>query len=459
MMEDDGKYAGFLATFEPARSKRIWSWIEQDKPFQDSFSVDDWELFRKEVFLLTLKKRGREIDAAVLVERVHGVGGTGKPKYGFEHPVHISPPVTAKDVVDIIPDFKATVSTSARGNRLDISVWKKLIERIKQLRPQIAAELDALLLMVDKTADLLGGSGKLDRLAEQRDGLGTSLDIAKIDKSGFLKSIDARKTDSADSILDLFDSLPIHERSIIEHDRAILEKVFEGGYKGAEFQADGVNKVRVYVADKTSLETALGTDLIIYQSLWESLIFVQYKLMVKDDKGGAGWQYRPDKQFDEQAAQINNILSAYPTCEAKTKWDFRMSDDPFYFKFCEKRRPSARDDSLIKGISIAWGILSDFLDMEDSRGPKNGRIIGYNNCSRYLNNTEFSEMARTGWLGSFAEGTDYLLNKMKQVRGTGREPMLAIVDVPKLSTAELRKASKSRSSTARQSLKIKSTKK
>lgn len=445
-MKNDNNYSGFLVALEPARSKRIWNSIENGDVFQDSFSVDDWELSRKEIFFLTLKKRGREIDAVILVERAHGAGGTGKPKYSFDKPIIISPPISSVDVSDLVQDFKSLVSTPSRGIRIEYNLWKSLVRRIKQLRPAISDELDALLLLVERTASMLGGEGKLDRLAEQRDGLGLCLDVAGIPRSEILKSIHEDRVETSNSILDLFDDLPLHERHIIEHDRSILEQIFEGGVVGASFQGDGVNKVRVYVADKTALETALGTDLIIYQSLWNSLVFIQYKLMSNKDDAADGWVYRPDGQFDKQVECIEGIMHDYPASVAINVWDFRTCDNPFYFKFCEKRRPSGRDDSLVRGLNISWPILSKFLKMDISRGPNDGRIIGYKNCVRYFNNSEFSDFVKSGWLGSSAEGTKYMFQKMKEARLSGREPMLAIVDVPKLSTAELRKASKARRS-------------
>jgi hypothetical protein len=30
-----------------------------------------------------------------------------------------------------------------------------------------------------------------------------------------------------------------------------------------------------------------------------------------------------------------------------TLWSYRLNDEPFYFKFCQQCRPTARNDSLI----------------------------------------------------------------------------------------------------------------
>lgn len=438
-------YSGFIVAFEPARSKKIWALLESGNGFRDSFSVDDWELSRKEIFFLTLKKRRKAIDAVALVQRAHGDGGTGKPKYQFDNAIVIDPPIFDSDLSDVIHNLAENISSPTSGYRIDEFLWSRLVEKIKKLRPEIASKLDELLSFIDKEASLLGGTHRLDRLAEQRDGLGTAMDIGGIQRTKYLKDLDANKADTANSVLDLFDNLPIHERHIIEHDKQMLEKIFSDGYHGVQF-TQGINQVRVYVADKTKLETALGTDLIIYQSLWNSMILVQYKLMKNGSKEEKGWKYRPNVQFDQQTNQIKKFMNSYPESNPRNPWELRLCDDPFYFKFCEKRRPTSRDDSLVRGLSMSCKVLNKFLEMPESLGPNEGRVIGYDNCPRYLNNSEFTSMAKMGWIGSGGKGTDFLEKRIREVINPKREPLVAIIDTPRLGTAELRKASRTASS-------------
>lgn len=446
MSEIENEYSGYIVVFEPRRSKMIWNLLEKNKGFQDSFSLDDWDLSRKEVFFLSLQKRSKEIDAAVLVQRAHGAGGTAKPKYSFDNPVKISPPIKAEELSGVISDFRSNLSSPTRGIRLDSFLWKRFVEKVIELRPKIKDDILLLLSLIDKKAGLLGGSNRVDRLAEQRDSLGVALDIAQIARPNILNEINAEKADTAGSVLDLFDNLPVHERHLVEHDKVILEAIFKNGYKGAKFSGNGVNSVRIYVADKTSIETSLGTDLIIYQSLWNSIILVQYKVMTKQSGVESGWKYYPDKQFDFQISTIDSVMSSYPTTLPTDPWSIRLSDNPFYFKFCEKRKPYSRDDGLIRGISIEVSALKYFLGMKESQSRSGGNVIGYINLPHYLNNTEFSDFAKGGWIGSSGEGTSYLKREIEKALTKDREPIVAIVDIPRLSTAELRKTSRAASS-------------
>ena len=52
--------------------------------------------------------------------------------------------------------------------------------------------------------------------------------------------------------------------------------------------------------------------------------------------------------------------------------------------------------------------------------------VGYANCPRYLNNTEFVSLARAGWLGSQGEATGAIANILA-AREQGRIGILAVV--------------------------------
>ena len=85
-----------------------------------------------------------------------------------------------------------------------------------------------------------------------------------VERTAVMKTIKVEKIEAATSILDLLDALPVQERSLIEHDakifRALLgEQTYRSGiFSGKSDYSD--RSVRVYVADKTNLETVLGVD-------------------------------------------------------------------------------------------------------------------------------------------------------------------------------------------------------
>ena len=156
-------------------------------------------------------------------------------------------------------------------------------------------------------------------------------------------------------------------------------------------------KVKVRITDKEPLETALGVDLLIYHSLYNSLIFVQYKGMEKD--GRDGWVYTPDAQLKVQLA---SMAAARTAMESRTKATAtlaaqRLNEELFYFKLCERRKPDAGDASLVAGMSMTALHFEEFLTFPESMGgPSGGVRVGYKSCHRYFNNTEFVTLAKGG---------------------------------------------------------------
>jgi hypothetical protein len=118
-----------------------------------------------------------------------------------------------------------------------------------------------------------------------------------------------------------------------------------------------------------------------------------------------------------------------------TLWSYRLHDGPFYFKFCEQFRPDARDDSLIKGITMSEPHLREFLTLPEAKGASGGLSIGYENCPRYLSNTEFIQLAKVGWIGAGPQSISLLKQVLHANREGGRSAMFAVIDTPKKKSA------------------------
>ena len=158
----------------------------------------------------------------------------------------------------------------------------------------------------------------------------------------------------------------------------------------------------MYVYDKKPLETVLGIDLLIYPLIYKSYLLIQYKAMRRTRDGTReNWWHRIDSQILDQITAMEDVETAIVQQDIAfpemTCW--RLNSTPFYFKFCETTRPDARDDSLIRGITLSLEHLKEFLLLPESEGDPGSRRIGYENCARYLNNTQFIELARDGWIG------------------------------------------------------------
>jgi hypothetical protein len=433
--KQSAQYSGFVLTFEPERTGWLAEKLHSGQDLADSFSALDWKFERRELVLLVLSKEPFAISAIAMMERMHGSGGSGKLKMRISNIFTFDPPVQQTELWS--DDLGDVVCTPETLSRTEHSTWESLLAEIREARPNAVTAIDRLIALRAEERRLLGESNRIERLNEQRDGVGLSLDIAELDKGKVLKSLKIEKLNTADSILDLLDGLPIHERTLLEHDAHIFQMLLGSApAKSAMFSDGGKRSVRVHVVDQTPIETVLGIDLIIYSTCYDNFLLLQYKRMVKN---GNNWCYNisPSSNINDQLERMRafrSAASAVPPSPA-TLWSYRLHDGPFYFKFCEQFRPDARDDSLIKGITMPEPHLREFLTLPEAKGASGGLSIGYENCPRYLSNTEFIQLAKVGWIGAGPQSISLLKQVLHANREGGRSAMFAVIDTPKKKSA------------------------
>jgi hypothetical protein len=429
------EYSGFVLTFEPERTDWLAEKLHSGRDLADSFSALDWEFERRELVLLVLSKEPLAISAIAMMERMHGSGGSGKLKMRISNIFTFDPPVQQRELW--LANLEDVICTPETLSRTEHSAWEGLLAEIRELRPSAVTAIDRLIALRGEERRLLGESNRIERLNEQRDGVGLSLDIAELDKGKVLKSLKAEKVDTASSILDLLDGLPIQERTLLEHDARIFQTLLGSSpTKSAMFSDGGERSVRVHVVDQTPIETVLGIDLIIYSTCYENFLLLQYKRMVRS---GTDWCYKvsPSSNINDQLKRMSAFRSAASAVlpSPATLWSYRLHDGPFYFKFCEQFRPDARDDSLIKGITMPESHLREFLALPEAKGASGGLSIGYENCPRYLSNTEFIQLAKVGWIGAGPQSISLLKQVLQENREGGRSAMFAVIDTPKKKSA------------------------
>ncbi|MGF6655347.1 hypothetical protein OKW34_005937 [Paraburkholderia youngii] len=432
-------YGGFILTFEPARTERVAEILAEYGEASESFSAEDWAFERCELVFLVRRTPDLAIFAAALMARMRGSGGTRRVKMRLSDALVFENPISVNEA-DNSNGFIEKVSTAEHLQRIDAQAWTALIDLVKKLRPVRAQEIDRLVAKRLEERRLFGDDNRMSRLTEQRDAIGLCLDIAGLDRRSILRSGSASRADNAGSVLDLLDAQPVAERSLIEQDARIFKTVLATGNATGEFVGAAGRSVRTYVTDATPIETATGVDLLIFQEQYNSFLMLQYKGMQKDDVV-RGWSYRVDgTNLDHQISAMKRIRSASsPLAGLSALRDLRLNDEPFYFKFCERTRPDASDDSLIAGITMSAPHVEHFLSLPEATQQGHGRRIGYENCPRYFNNSEFVTLARSGWIGGGAPTTN-LMTAILAARDSGRSAMLAVIGGP----SELRASDRGR---------------
>lgn len=406
------------------------------KALSESFSALDGTFERRELVALVLNKSPLSINGFAMMEKMHGSGGAGKIKMKMSEILAFEDPVTDLELNSL--RFELTPCTPETLTRLEHSQWAALIDNLCELRPGLTKRINDMVARREMRPHLLGKSEKIDRLNEQRDGLGLSLDIAQIDRSDILKGINPEKISEAKSIFDLLAHAPVAERSLLEHDARILKRLLGTlNVKTVQF-SEGTRHLRIHITDQTPLENVLGIDLLIYNTCYNNFLLLQYKKMQKRVKGWA-YNIHPTSNIYTQLDSMANFHSAVEKERPLQAdlWSYRLNDAPFYFKFCEELDIDSRDDSLIPGIMLSEPHLREFLSLPIVKDNE-ALCVGHHNCPRYLNNSEFIQLARFGWIGTNERATNLMRKILIENERGGRRAMLAVIDVPKIKDASSR---------------------
>lgn len=179
--------------------------MRPEERLSESFSSPDWELGQRELMFLSLNVDPLFIHGLVLMERIRASGGFAKKRMRMTEMVVFDVPIQASRIE--LSGVEQLVSTPEKMRRLDEPAWLHLVESVKKARPGDASAIDDLIASRDREQRLLGGSNRFDRLNEQRDGIGLSLDIAGIGREQLFRTIRADRAGAANSILDVLGAL------------------------------------------------------------------------------------------------------------------------------------------------------------------------------------------------------------------------------------------------------------
>ena len=184
----------------------------------------------------------------------------------------------------------------------------------------------------------------------------------------------------------------------------------------------GSEKLEVYTANRLPLEHVFGVDLIYLNVTRQSIVMLQYKMLERDERqeGGKDWIYRPDTQLDSEIRRMRQF-SIQP---APGRHEYRLNPQVFYLKFV-KRDGALKDAAIITPLDHFEQLRTD----PDCRGPRGGVRISFNGLAgRYLRQTAFLDLLRSGYIGAHAKTTAYL-NELVEVvaRGRGNKAIVAAI--------------------------------
>ena len=185
----------------------------------------------------------------------------------------------------------------------------------------------------------------------------------------------------------------------------------------AVFEKAGERLV-IYTANKLPLEKMLGVDLIYINETRGNVVMVQYKMLKEDKRGklGTDWLFRPDKQLRDEIARMR-----LPVC-AGSLGDYRLSRNPFFFKFVKRK---VVDDSH-QSFLVSLDHLNQILAAPKTRGPKGGVRVSYEALDgTYLREADMLGLIRSGYVGTHRAETEALATIIAEAAKGNRAVVLA----------------------------------
>ncbi|CAD6533613.1 hypothetical protein LMG28727_03098 [Paraburkholderia kirstenboschensis] len=405
---------GFLIYFEPERSVLFEERVRKNSHFSVELSQLDNSAKTRELFLVCFDGKGESISAAAMVSHKRGQRNTGARNYRFSDFVLFSPIDVEQMRNGLSSEAKEALIISNGGvaRRIFPDVWGEVRRALASLRPAQAKSLEALWSKVCQP-EQVETELQLQNLAFERDAIGLAFDCAgsgRIRRELLRKAAPVDPAAPEDSFIRYIkEAAPVQERELIEHDKAVFERMELPDFRvtGELSVGDGSRRLYVRTLDKGPLEPSIGVDLLIYLRELASLVMVQYKCC---DKKRSHWTYRPDSKFDEQMESMRRVEAAFEELRlTKLQQKHSLSEQlrysrlctaPFYVKFCKRTVLERQDGELCDGRLLRRADLEKLLLTEHGRGPRDGRMVNYAEIPRYLSNSDFTGLVSGGWIGT-----------------------------------------------------------
>lgn len=215
----------------------------------------------------------------------------------------------------------------------------------------------------------------------------------------------------------------IKEDSVIEHDARSFPgyELVGSDYTGrATFENKTGEQLEILTANRRDLEEVFGVDLIYLSMTKQNIVMLQYKMLEpsRKDVTDTDWIYRPDGKLMEQIAKMRKFTVDH----APGQQEYRLNPSVFYLKFV-KRNGAIQNGSVITPLDH----FEKLLEAPTCRGKQDGLRVSYDSLNgRYLRQSAFLDLLRSGYIGAYAETTSQLKVLVEQVLNSNGAVIAAI---------------------------------
>ncbi|MBW2630563.1 MAG: hypothetical protein JRC90_02165 [Deltaproteobacteria bacterium] len=178
-------------------------------------------------------------------------------------------------------------------------------------------------------------------------------------------------------------------------------------------------RLEVYTANRGSLEEMLGVDLIYVNNTLGNIVMIQYKMLEEsksEEDEDHDWIFRPDGQMESEIARMK-----IPSVAVEAD-DYRLNENPFYFKFVKRKIMNDSHQSFL----ISLQHLNQLLQSHRAKGPRGGIRVSYRALEgTYLRETDIISLIRSGYIGTHRVESEFLKTIISEVSKGNRALVLA----------------------------------
>lgn len=174
----------------------------------------------------------------------------------------------------------------------------------------------------------------------------------------------------------------------------------------------------IYTANKLPLEQMLGVDLIYINETRGNVVMLQYKMLeeYEQDNDNRDWLFRPDQQLRDEIARMR-----LPDFDGSLS-DYRLSRNPFFFKFVKRRVVDDRHQSFL----VSLDHLNQILAAPEANGPRGGVRLSYEALDgTYLREADMLGLIRSGYIGTHKAETAALATIIQEAANGNKAVVLA----------------------------------
>ena len=408
-----------LIRYKENEGRWLTSWErEPHKTYSDVFNIDDVNHIYSSIAFIS--ETENEINYIASFRRGKIVA-TRKIRITFNIVIKLGNPLVFNYIeMNSSKAMAGQVQTAFSNNNnlyyLNKYQTKTIISALLQLDNNNLGKLKRILLIDKKTYPR---NNKNFITSTERDVLGTIFRINKLENE-INRMIEWNIEDftTPDFMKDL-QTVNVREDLLIIKDSKIFGdwQVLNDDVHGVCTLTNGTNCVTIIYANRTKIESNIGVDLIYFDHINHSYIFVQYKRLAEENNK---FIYRPtsDKNLDKELCLMESLEKIL----SKDLSDYRFSEQVFFFKFCKERQ-----EVYTRDLSNGFYMPKDYFLMYNKTMKKSGSpvAISYETITRYLNNTLFIELIKSGLIGSRINDANLISNIIEGSLSNNKSLILA----------------------------------